>query len=119
MTNRCGWAQIWCRAYGAPWQAGAGTFGGRPSGPQIRGEFAVSFHPWLDRGNSAAPSKIIATKGPLNRRSLGYPGFPVGIGGVGELHAAFLNESRTRGGVQCSEAGNPATLLMTSQKLGR
>jgi hypothetical protein len=25
------------------------------------------------------------------------PGFPVGIGGVGELHAAFPNESRTRG----------------------
>jgi hypothetical protein len=26
--------------------------------------------------------------------SLGFPGFSVGIGGVGELHAAFLNESR-------------------------
>jgi hypothetical protein len=25
------------------------------------------------------------------------PGFPVKFGGVGELHAAFLNESRTRG----------------------
>jgi hypothetical protein len=28
---------------------------------------------------------------------LRFPGFSVGIGGVGELHAAFLNESRTRG----------------------
>jgi hypothetical protein len=28
---------------------------------------------------------------------LRYPGFPVGIGGVAELHAAFLTESRTRG----------------------
>jgi hypothetical protein len=26
-----------------------------------------------------------------------YSGFPVEIAGVGELHAAFLNESRTRG----------------------
>jgi hypothetical protein len=26
------------------------------------------------------------------------PGFPVEFGGVGELHAAFLTESRTRGG---------------------
>jgi hypothetical protein len=25
-----------------------------------------------------------------------YSGFPVGLAGVGELHAAFLNESRTR-----------------------
>jgi hypothetical protein len=28
-----------------------------------------------------------------------YPGFPVEPGGVVELHAAFLNESRTRGPV--------------------
>jgi hypothetical protein len=31
---------------------------------------------------------------------LRYPGFPVEFGGVGNLHAAFLNESRTRGHVQ-------------------
>ena len=28
---------------------------------------------------------------------LRYPGFPVGLGGVGELHAAFFTENRTRG----------------------
>jgi hypothetical protein len=28
---------------------------------------------------------------------LRYPGFPVEFGGVGDLHAAFLNQSRTRG----------------------
>ena len=28
---------------------------------------------------------------------LRYPGFPVEVGGVGELHAAFPNESRTHG----------------------
>jgi hypothetical protein len=26
-----------------------------------------------------------------------YSGFPVDLAGAGELHAAFLNESRTRG----------------------
>jgi uncharacterized DUF497 family protein len=30
------------------------------------------------------------------------PGFPVELVGVGEVHAAFLNESRTRGHIQCS-----------------
>ena len=33
---------------------------------------------------------------------LRYPGFPVELGGVGELHAAFLTESRTRGRVRRS-----------------
>jgi hypothetical protein len=27
---------------------------------------------------------------------LRYPGFPVEVGGAGELHAAFLNESRIK-----------------------
>jgi hypothetical protein len=31
-------------------------------------------------------------------RTAGSPGFPVEFGGVGELNAAFLEESRTRGG---------------------
>jgi hypothetical protein len=35
------------------------------------------------------------------------PGFPVEIGGVGELHAPFLTERRTRNRVQRSVAGNP------------
>jgi hypothetical protein len=30
------------------------------------------------------------------------PGFPVELVGVGEFHAAFLNESRTRGPIQRS-----------------
>jgi len=41
---------------------------------------------------------------------LRYPGFPADVGGAGELHAAFLNESRTRGRVRCREAGNPGKL---------
>jgi hypothetical protein len=39
--------------------------------------------------------------------------FPVGLGGVGALHAAFLNESSTRGFVQRRVAGNPAPVEMT------
>jgi len=35
------------------------------------------------------------------------PGFPVDLVGVGELHAAFPNESRTRGRWWQPVAGNP------------
>ena len=41
---------------------------------------------------------------------LRYPGFPVEVGGAGELHAAFFTESRTRVRVQRYVAGNPGTL---------
>ena len=41
---------------------------------------------------------------------LRYPGFPVKIGSAGDLHAAFLNQSRIRGRVRCGVAGNPGTL---------
>jgi hypothetical protein len=51
--------------------------------------------------------KDISSKGPWNRRSLGYPGFPVELGVTSELHAAFLNESRTRGPLWCRVVGNP------------
>src|SRR5277367_1064773 len=37
----------------------------------------------------------------------GSPGFPVDLVGVGELHAAFLNESRTRRRWWRPVAGNP------------
>ena len=42
-----------------------------------------------------------------------YPVFPVELGGVGALHAAFLNESSTRGNVQRCVAGNPGPVEMT------
>jgi len=45
--------------------------------------------------------------------TLRSPGFPVELGGVGALHAAFLNESSTRGFVQRSVAGNPGPVGMT------
>jgi hypothetical protein len=37
---------------------------------------------------------------------LGCPRFPVDLTGVGELHAAFLDESRTRGRWWDPETGN-------------
>jgi hypothetical protein len=49
----------------------------------------------------------IPKKGPRNCRSLGFPGFPVELGVISELHAAFLNESRTRGPLWCRAVGNP------------
>jgi hypothetical protein len=39
---------------------------------------------------------LAALAGKIEKRSWGYPGFPVGFCGAGGLHAAFLNESRTR-----------------------
>ena len=45
-----------------------------------------------------------------NRYFPRYPGFPVEVGGVVDLHAAFLEESRTRGSVWCCVTGNPGTL---------
>jgi hypothetical protein len=35
-----------------------------------------------------------------------YPGFPVKFRGFGQLHAAFLNESRTRGRLLGPRTGN-------------
>jgi hypothetical protein len=37
------------------------------------------------------------------------PGFPVKSGGVDKLHAAFLNESRTRGRLLSPRTGNPGS----------
>ena len=46
------------------------------------------------------------------------PGFPVKFVGVDELHAAFLDESRTR--VRCSvpRTGNPGISRKTSEMWG-
>jgi hypothetical protein len=45
--------------------------------------------------------------------TLRSPGFPVELGGVGVLHAAFLTESSTLGHVQRCAAGNPGPVEMT------
>jgi hypothetical protein len=48
-------------------------------------------------GNSPT-AQSLCPKVKLQIPPLRYPGFPVELGGVGELHAAFPTESRTRGG---------------------
>jgi hypothetical protein len=45
---------------------------------------------------------------------LRYPGFSVQFGGVGELHAAFFTESRTRCHGRCHVVENPGTLCRKS-----
>jgi hypothetical protein len=40
------------------------------------------------------------------------PGFPVNVDGVGKLHTAFLNESRTRGRCLGPRTGNPGISLV-------
>jgi hypothetical protein len=46
---------------------------------------------------SAPTAHSLRPKVKLQVPPLRYPGFPVELGGVGKLHAAFLAESRTRG----------------------
>jgi hypothetical protein len=46
---------------------------------------------------------LLPTSAPCARA----PGFPVNVVGFADLHAAFLNESRTRGSCLCLSAGNP------------
>jgi hypothetical protein len=58
-----------------------------------------------------AESGMDGTAGPST--TLRSPGFPVEVGGVGELHAAFRNESSTRGSVRRCAAGNPGPVGMT------
>ena len=41
---------------------------------------------------------------------LRYPGFPVQLSGVGELHAAFFTESRIRRLWRYRDLGNPGPL---------
>jgi hypothetical protein len=47
----------------------------------------------------------------LSLRKGADPGFPVKFIGVDAFHAAFLDESRTRGRLLGPRTGNPGTLL--------
>jgi hypothetical protein len=47
-----------------------------------------------------------------------HPRIPVGLDGVGELHAAFLNESRTSGRRLGPRTGNPGHLARFSRDVG-
>jgi D-alanine-D-alanine ligase len=48
-----------------------------------------------------------------------WTGFPVEIGGADEFHAAFLNESRTRGCILCCVTGNPVPAAAVTPIRGR
>ena len=78
---------------------------------------ALSSAAWQEiRVRSGRDDKFIAPER-LNCRSLGFPGFPVELGGAGELHAPFFTERRTRGPVLCCVAGNPGSLGMTKGRV--
>jgi hypothetical protein len=51
--------------------------------------------------------------GVADRRSLHFPGFPVEPDGFQKVHAAFFDESRTRGHLWCRVVGNPGPVGMT------
>jgi hypothetical protein len=51
----------------------------------------------LKIGRDLPTAHSLVPKVKLQVPPLRYPGLPVELGGVGELHAAFLTESRTRG----------------------
>jgi hypothetical protein len=50
-----------------------------------------------DIGIGGALLKNISTKDPLNRRSLGFPGFPVESCGFGQLRVVLFTENHMRG----------------------
>jgi hypothetical protein len=56
----------------------------------------------------------MGSKAPSLPRKTGgqHPGFPVRLGGVTDLHAAFLNESRSRGRRLEQRTGNPGISLV-------
>ena len=64
----------------------------------------------MTKGRVALPFRFDTADDEEQVPPLGYPKFPVELGGVGALHAHFFTEGRTRGLVQCSVPGNPGTL---------
>jgi hypothetical protein len=58
----------------------------------------------------------VSTNGPLNCRSLGYPGFPVESCGFDRLHVVLFGENHISSGGESGEVGNPGTLGMTKER---
>ena len=58
----------------------------------------------------------VSRRGPRNRRSLGFPGFPVGSCGFEQLHVVLFEENHISGTGESCEVGNPGTLGMTKRK---
>jgi hypothetical protein len=81
-------------------------------------QYPIAFCRWSRRASeSFAPGICRRTQPhslwfPHQGRVPHTPGFPVKFVGVDELHAAFLNESRTRGCRLVLRTGNPGISLV-------
>jgi hypothetical protein len=77
---------------------------------------AVCVHGETEPGGNSPTAHSLCPKVKLQIPPLRSPGFPVEVGGVGELHAAFPAESRTRGcwGVPRSRKSGYAPVGMTN-----
>jgi len=64
-----------------------------------------------------ADPKNISKRGPQNRRSLGFPGFPVECYDFGQQYVVLFTENHIRCAVESGEAGNPASLGMTKGRV--
>jgi hypothetical protein len=58
----------------------------------------------------------VPTRGPRNRRSLGFPGFPLESCDFGQLHVVLFRENHISGAGESREVGNPGTLGMTKER---
>ena len=106
------------RRYSEGWATAVAIYknnrGASPGFPMGLGGIKNSMRLSLEKAAHASAGGTAYRKSgspPLRRPT--YPGFPVEVGGVVELHAAFLKESRTRGPVWCFLTGNPGALGRT------
>ena len=53
----------------------------------------------------------------VNRRSLGFPEFPVESCGFGQMRVVLFGENHIRGATERCEVGNPGTLLMNKRRV--
>jgi hypothetical protein len=58
---------------------------------------------------------VALVAGEENRRSLGFPGFPVESCGFGQLYVVLFRENHISDDGESCEVGNPGTLGMTKE----
>jgi hypothetical protein len=68
----------------------------------------------MAKGRAVAEADLARRK--ENRRSLGFPGFPVESCGFGQMHVVLFRENHISGGGESCEVGNPGTLGMTKRR---
>ena len=89
-----------------------------PTGAQRSGGICgAPLHQATPQPLKPSPFGVALRQRELQIPPLRCPGFPVELGGVGEPHAAFRYESRTRGCVRRYVAGNPGPVGMTNLRL--